>query len=142
MKERTEKADNSIVTIPQSDKPVRKRRLHILKIDVEGHDYDVLMSFLKDEIGDNDLPLLICFEAKSIGPKYPAAKAHMEKRGYIVTPFGQDGFALLRGDMILNNLNSAKDRRKKGRENMREHKASSGTNTPEELVPGTEISAF
>lgn len=82
----------------------RRRRPHVLKIDVEGHDYEVLMSFLKDEIPDSDLPLLIDFEAKSIAKKYPAAVKRMEERGYVVSPYGADGFALLKGNVIENSL--------------------------------------
>ncbi len=84
------------------------------------------MSFLKDEIPVNDLPLLICFEAKSIGPKYPAAKEHMEKRGYVVTPFGQDGFALLKGDTIMQGLTAPKERRRKKQQNSLEERSSAG----------------
>jgi hypothetical protein len=73
----------------------RRRRPHILKIDVEGHDYDVLMSFVRD-VPNNDLPLLIEFEAKSIGSKFPAARSTLEQRGYVVSNFSQDGFALLK----------------------------------------------
>jgi FkbM family methyltransferase len=58
----------------------RRMRPHVLKIDVEGHDYEVLMGFLLDEIPVQDLPLIIEFEAKSIAKKYSAAKEHMEKR--------------------------------------------------------------
>lgn len=78
----------------------RRRRPHVLKIDVEGHDYDVLMSFVRD-VPTGDLPLLIEFEAKSIGAKFPAAKIQLEQRGYIVSKFAADGFALLRGDKIF-----------------------------------------
>ena len=42
----------------------RKRRPHILKIDVEGHDYEVLMSFVLDSTPVSDLPLLIEFEVR------------------------------------------------------------------------------
>jgi hypothetical protein len=57
----------------------RIRRPHILKIDVEGHDYDVLMGFLRSTTPASELPLIIDFEAKSIAKKYPAAKARMEE---------------------------------------------------------------
>jgi hypothetical protein len=58
----------------------RKRRPHVLKIDVEGHDFEVLMSFINDEKGNKaELPLLIDFEAKSIASKYPIAKSRMEE---------------------------------------------------------------
>ena len=38
------------------------------------------MGFMLDETPVQDLPLLVEFEAKSIAKKFPAAKAHMEKR--------------------------------------------------------------
>jgi len=79
----------------------RKRRPHVLKIDVEGHDYDVLMGFVQESTPISELPLLIEFEAKSIGKKFPAAKEAMEKVGYVVSNFAADGFALLRGDRML-----------------------------------------
>ena len=78
----------------------RRRRPHVLKIDVEGHDYDVLMSFVRD-VPNNDLPLLIEFEAKSIGPKFPTARLTLEQRGYVVSNFSQDGFALLKADKMF-----------------------------------------
>lgn len=56
----------------------RYRRPHILKIDVEGHDFDVLMGFLRHDTPVNELPLIIDFEAKSIAKKYPLAKERME----------------------------------------------------------------
>jgi hypothetical protein len=46
---------------------------------VEGHDYDVLMGFLRSTTPASELPLIIDFEAKSIAKKYPAAKARMEE---------------------------------------------------------------
>lgn len=59
-------------------KKTKLRRPHILKIDVEGHDFDVLMSFLRHDTPVNELPLIIDFEAKSIAKKYPLAKERME----------------------------------------------------------------
>jgi hypothetical protein len=50
----------------------------VLKIDVEGHDYEVLMSFLQPDTPLDQLPLLIDFEAKSIAKKFPMAQAAME----------------------------------------------------------------
>jgi hypothetical protein len=47
-------------------------------VDVEGHDYEVLMSFMLDDTPVADLPLMIEFEAKSIAEKFPLAKARME----------------------------------------------------------------
>ena len=76
-------------------KKIRKRRPHVLKIDVEGHDYEVLMSFVNQDTPRNELPLLIEFEGKSIGKDYPKAKQTMEEIGYIVSDFAADGFAIL-----------------------------------------------
>lgn len=55
-------------------------RPHVLKVDVEGHDYEVLMGFLHDGLPNLALPLLISFEAKSIMTKMPQLKGHLEKR--------------------------------------------------------------
>jgi hypothetical protein len=90
----------------ESPAPTR-RRPHVLKIDAEGHDYQVLMGFLLDSTPVADLPLLISFEAKSIADHFEEAIAHMQKRGYVVSNKGvegrptNDGFALLRGDMMF-----------------------------------------
>lgn len=88
---------------PKGSVSIKKMRAHILKIDVEGHDFDVsfalpsrllsvgiillisrvlqvLMSFLPDNVPNQELPLLINFEAKSIAEKFPLAKEIMEKR--------------------------------------------------------------
>lgn len=54
------------------------RRPHVLKIDVEGHDYEVLMSFMRHDVSVSLLPLIVSFEAKSIAKKYPLAKQRME----------------------------------------------------------------
>ena len=90
-------------------KKKRRRRPHVLKIDVEGHDFEVLMGFLNDKamIREYGLPLLIDFEAKSIAKKFPQARDRMISLGYIVSPFGQDGFALLHGDVIRRDLAAA-----------------------------------
>jgi hypothetical protein len=48
----------------------KKLRPHILKVDAEGHDYEVLLSFLSEDVSDSQLPLLIDFEAKSLGDQY------------------------------------------------------------------------
>ena len=95
----------------------RRRRPHVLKIDVEGHDYQVLMGFLNDKamIREYGLPLLIDFEAKSIAKKFPHARDRMLSLGYIVSPFGQDGFALLHGDVIRKDLEVMKRTSKKRR---------------------------
>ncbi len=67
---------SNAASAPTAKKPIR--RPHILKIDVEGHDYEVLMGFLRPDTPPEELPLIIDFEAKSIAKKYPEAKARME----------------------------------------------------------------
>ena len=57
----------------------KRRRPHVLKISVEGHDYEVLMGFVLDTIVTADLPLMIEFEAKSIEKHFPAVKERLEK---------------------------------------------------------------
>lgn len=52
----------------------RRRRIHVLKIDVEGHDFEVLMGFFQDGTPPGELPLMINFEAKSINKKFDIAK--------------------------------------------------------------------
>lgn len=76
---------------------IKKVRPHVLKVDVEGHDYEVcgseikqlnvfihlqqvLMGFLHDETPNSELPLLINFEAKSLYERFEFAKKHMERR--------------------------------------------------------------
>jgi len=84
-------------------------RPHVLKVDVEGHDYgelewwccgmttvsydtngdlyaccasqpDVLMGFLGEEVPQSVLPLMINFEAKSITTKFELLKTNMQSR--------------------------------------------------------------
>ncbi|MBX9697547.1 MAG: FkbM family methyltransferase, partial [Alphaproteobacteria bacterium] len=59
--------------------PIRMRP-HILKVDVEGHDYQVLSGFIADDTPTAELPLLISFEAKSIVKQFDLLKAQMTKR--------------------------------------------------------------
>jgi len=77
-----------------------RRRPHILKVDVEGHDFEVLSSFLNTTV-TTSLPLLVAFEAKSLGPKYQTTVKLLQSRGYVVSDFKSDGFALLRGSAVL-----------------------------------------
>ena len=83
-----------------------RRRPHVLKIDAEGHDYQVLMGFVRDEVPQSELPLLISFEAKSIRDHFNETVDHLRKRGYVVSDraddgqITNDGFAMLRGDKI------------------------------------------
>ena len=79
----------------------RKMRIHVLKIDVEGHDFDVLMGFMKKDAIPSELPIMINFEAKSIAKKYPIAKERMEALGYVVSQFAQDGFAILKPNAMF-----------------------------------------
>ena len=79
-----------------------RRRPHVLKLDVEGHDYEVMMGFLQENTPASELPLLISFEAKSLGDtKFKMAKIRMQALGYAVAKFANDGFALLRGDRMF-----------------------------------------
>eukprot|EP01039_Chlorochromonas_danica_P007692 gene7692-8499_t len=82
------------------------RRPHILKIDVEGHDFEVLMSFFRWDTPTHDLPLIVEFEAKSIAKNYPKARERLESLGYVVSPFGQDGFAILPAQKVLESIQS------------------------------------
>lgn len=45
----------------QNDR-MKKRRPHLLKIDVEGFDYDVIKGFMKNNSLVSDLPLMLMFE--------------------------------------------------------------------------------
>lgn len=92
------------MTNSKGKKIVRKRRPHVLKIDVEGHDHEVLMSFVNLKTPAAELPLLIEFEAKSIGEHFPAAKKELEEIGYVVSNFAADGFAMLKSEKILEGL--------------------------------------
>ena len=83
-----------------------RRRPHVLKIDAEGHDYQVLMGFVRSEVPQHELPLLISFEAKSIRDHFNETVDHLRSRGYVVSDraddgqITNDGFAMLRGDKI------------------------------------------
>ena len=83
-----------------SGSKIKKMRVHVLKVDVEGHDYQVLSSFF-DMDEDSQLPLLISFEAKSIGQYWDVLKEKMESLGYAVSHFANDGFALLKAEYIM-----------------------------------------
>lgn len=75
---------------------ITKKRLHVLKIDAEGFDYEVLASFLSQSAAQSELPLIINFEAKSMGNNYTLAKELLLRRGYAISEFGNDGFAMLK----------------------------------------------
>jgi len=79
-----------------------RRRPHILKVDVEGHDKEVIFSFLENSKAE-ELPLLVMFEAKSLGDDYDATVALMSARGYVVSEKKSDGFALLRAEKVMKN---------------------------------------
>jgi hypothetical protein len=64
------------------------------------------MGFVRDEVPQSELPLLISFEAKSIRDHFNETVDHLRKRGYVVSDraddgqITNDGFAMLRGDKI------------------------------------------
>jgi hypothetical protein len=92
----------------KASKAAQKRRPHVLKIDAEGHDYQVLASFLTNDTTNAELPLLINFEAKTMFEKYPLARAVLEKRGYAVSTFATDGFAMLKSEYFFKAKKSKK----------------------------------
>jgi len=100
-----------------------RRRPHILKIDAEGHDYQVLMGFVRDEVPAHELPLLISFEAKSIRTYFNETVDHLRKRGYVVSDraddgqITNDGFAMMRGDKIKIRLPKTQRRKQRGGDN-------------------------
>ena len=51
-------------------------------MDVEGHDFAVLASFL-NQTTTTSLPLLVAFEAKSLKEKYQATVDLLTERGYV-----------------------------------------------------------
>ena len=53
-----------------------------LQVDVEGHDFAVLTSFL-NQTSTTSLPLLVAFEAKSLKELYPATVKLLNERGYV-----------------------------------------------------------
>ena len=58
----------------------------------------------------SELPLLISFEAKSLGEvKFKLAQARMISLGYAVARYANDGFALLRGDRMFQKKDSSSD---------------------------------
>ena len=59
------------------------------------------MGFLNINTPVEELPLLIDFEAKSVAKQFPILVKRMEDLGYAVSPFGQDGFAILYAHRIL-----------------------------------------
>ncbi len=78
-----------------------KRRPHVLKIDAEGFDYQVLSSFLLEDTNNAELPLLINYEAKTMFDNYPLAVQALQRRGYVVSNFASDGFALLKKEFMF-----------------------------------------
>lgn len=87
----------------------RNQRVHVLKIDAEGHDYKVLKGFMDENVPASELPLIISYEAKSMDENLPVIREIMEKRGY-VNSLGttNDGFSLLKADAILASLPKGK----------------------------------
>ena len=74
--------------------------------------FQVLMGFMLDSAPASELPLIIDFEAKSIAKQFPDAVARMNQRGYVVSNFAQDGFALLRGDRMFGGGSGGKLKKK------------------------------
>ena len=83
-------------------KASQKKRVHILKIDAEGFDFEVLASFFPKTYVNSDLPLMINFEAKSMKDKYQLARELLLSRGYEVSVYGTDGFAMLKPQNVFN----------------------------------------
>jgi hypothetical protein len=73
-----------------------RKRVHVLKIDAEGFDYQVLASFLPADIKRVELPVMINFEAKSMKENYIKARELLLSNGYAVSLYGTDGFAMLK----------------------------------------------
>jgi hypothetical protein len=63
-----------------SSSSLSRVRPHVLKVDVEGHDFQVLMGFLDKETPSAELPLLISFEAKSILGNLNELRTHLLSR--------------------------------------------------------------
>ena len=89
-----------------------KRRPHILKVDAEGFDYQVLSSFLLNDTTNAELPLLINYEAKTMLANYPLAVEALQRRGYVVSNFASDGFALLKKEFMFR-IRQKKEHQKK-----------------------------
>lgn len=68
----------------------------------------MLASFLTNDTTNAELPLLINFEAKTMFEKYPLARAVLEKRGYAVSNFATDGFAMLKSEYFFKAKKSKK----------------------------------
>lgn len=93
-----------------------KLRPHVLKVDAEGHDYEVLMSFINPDVSDAQLPLLIDFEAKSLRDNYKDTVTLLQSRGYVVSEIQNDGFALLKADAFIRKKKSKAGGKKKKRQ--------------------------
>ena len=84
----------------------RRIRPHVLRVDVEGHDFEVVKGFLIDNMRMADLPLAILFEAKVVGvwhnttTTFNDLRVLLQRAGYVVTDEHHDTFAVLRPEMI------------------------------------------
>ena len=84
----------------------RRIRPHVLRVDVEGHDFEVVKGFLIDNMRMADLPLTILFEAKVVGvwhnttTTFNDLRVLLQRAGYVVTDEHHDTFAVLRPEMI------------------------------------------
>jgi hypothetical protein len=69
----------------------------------------VLNGFMNDEFAVYELPLIISYEAKSMGENLEVIRKRLTDRGY-VNSFGttNDGFSMLRADILLGALANAR----------------------------------
>ena len=60
-----------------------------------------------DDTTNAELPLLINYEAKTMFENYPLAVRDLQNRGYVVSNFAADGFALLKSEYMFRNRKKA-----------------------------------
>jgi hypothetical protein len=73
---------------------IEELKIHILKIDTEGHDFIILNSLFKYIIEEKKqfmLPLLIMFESKIKPASFPKTKVILIKLGYVCSNLHQPG---------------------------------------------------
>jgi hypothetical protein len=87
----------------------KKTQLHILQIDVEGLDAELLRGFIQTNTPLYQYPLLIMFESKHLQPgEYESIKKELISKGYIVSKDVGDTLAVLRGEVLLKRLKKLK----------------------------------
>jgi len=95
------------------------------------------MGFIMETTPVSELPLLISFEAKSLGEvKFKLAQARMVSLGYAVARYANDGFALLRGDRMFQ---KQKTKVEESTEGIAETKVLPGT---EDVLPAQQSSSI